>query len=400
MAVYALTIIPIILGILYFLFGNAKLKQFANATSTKLYIRNNFIKQELKAKRIMLIAASLAIPLLFSLLLLIFAEANKATLFNDVEIWNGVVTAKTRNHGTYDESYNCNCKTKTRRVPYSDTVGSGKNARSVTKYRTESYEECDTCYRKWYTVKWNCSTTVGDFSLGKRESQSSSIYEITNPPEYERIVVGEPAAKTNTYVNYVQASDQSILKKRQQNTPTAYAIPEYPTRVYELYKIDRFFNDINLSEAQVNEWKNLVANVNRDVGSQKQANVIVMVTKHSLDYADFVEAKWDGLNKNDILLVIGVDASGQIGWASVKSWTKSENFKIALRDRVMAQKSLDPQAIGAIIREEVLSKFVRQKMESYKYLEDEVLPPMSLIIVWLLSMLVVPVLFHVQFNRI
>ena len=125
-----------------------------------------------------------------------------------------------------------------------------------------------------------------------------------------------------------------------------------------------------------------------------------MITKKNLDFADYVEAKWDGLNKNDILLVVGVDSNNKVSWASVRSWTKSEDFKIALRDRVMAQKELDPQAIGAIIREEVLSKFVRQKMESYKYLEDEILPPMSMIVIWLLSMLVVPVFFRVQFNRI
>lgn len=399
MAVYALTIIPIIIAILYFLFGNVKLNKYLEVHRSRGRMPN-FLTQQVKTKRIMLAAASFTIAVGYSLMLLGFAEANKASVFNDVEIWNGVVANKTRTHGTYDEPYDCNCKTKTRKVSYSTTVGSGKNARSVTKYRTESYEVCDTCYRKWFTVKWECQTTIGNFNLGKQQSVLPTIYEVANPVAYERIVIGEPAAKTNTYVNYVQASDQSLIKKRQGSIPAGYTIPEYPTRIYDLYKVDRFFTDVPLDGPAASAWQTEVANINRDVGSKKQANVIVMVTKNNLDYADYVEAKWDGLNKNDILLVIGVDSNKQVVWASIRSWTKSENFKIALRDRVMAQKSLDPQVIGAIIREEVLSKFVRQKMESYKYLEDEILPPMSMIVIWLLSMLVVPVFFRVQFNRI
>lgn len=399
MAVYALIIIPIIVGILYFFFGNAKLNQYIEIHRSRGRLPN-FLSQQVKTKRYMLIATAFGIAIGFSIMLLMFAEANKASVFNDVEIWNGVVTNKTRTHGTFDESYNCNCKTKTRKVSYSTTVGSGKNARSVTEYRTESYEVCDTCYRKWFTVNWECQTTIGNFNLGKQQSMLPTIYEVPNPVAYERIVIGEPAAKTNTYVNYIQASDQSLIKKRQGSIPAGYVIPEYPTKIYDLYKVDRFFTDVPLGEPASSAWQKEVANINRDVGPKKQANVILMVTKNNLDYADYVEAKWDGLNKNDILLVIGVDSNKQVTWASIRSWTKSENFKIALRDRVMAQKELDPQAIGAIIREEVLSKFVREKMESYKYLEDEILPPMSMIVIWLLSMLVVPLFFRVQFNRI
>ena len=243
MAVYALTIIPIIIGILYFFFGNAKLNKYLEVHRSRGRMPN-FLSQQVKIKRIMLVVASIAITVGYSLILLGFAEANKASVFNDVEIWNGVVTNKTRTHGTYDEPYNCNCKTKTRKVSYTTTVGSGKNARSVTKYRTESYEVCDTCYRKWFTVKWECQSTIGNFSIGKKESILPSVYEVPNPQEYERIVIGEPAAKTNTYVNYVQASDQSLIKKRKGSIPAGYVIPEYPTNIYHLYKLDRFFTDV------------------------------------------------------------------------------------------------------------------------------------------------------------
>ena len=218
MAVYALTIIPIIIGILYFFFGNVKLNNYLEVHRSR-GMMPNFLSQQVKTKRIMLVAASIAIAVGYSLMLLGFAEANKASVFNDVEIWNGVVTNKTRTHGTYDEPYNCNCKTKTRKVSYTTTVGSGKNARSVTKYRTESYEVCDTCYRKWFTVNWECQTTIGNFNLGKQQSVLPTIYEVANPVAYERIVIGEPAAKTNTYVNYAQASDQSLIKKRQGSIP-------------------------------------------------------------------------------------------------------------------------------------------------------------------------------------
>ena len=59
----------------------------------------------------------------------------------DTEVWTGKVTAKDRDHGSYVESYDCNCR----------SVSCGKGCTT---------SKCDTCYRDHYTVDWTADTTV------------------------------------------------------------------------------------------------------------------------------------------------------------------------------------------------------------------------------------------------
>ena len=63
------------------------------------------------------------------LIAIVFA-ASYGSAVSDTEIWNGQVVSKERKHGTYEESYDCNCRTV-----YS---GTGKDRTSSTKCDTFS----------------------------------------------------------------------------------------------------------------------------------------------------------------------------------------------------------------------------------------------------------------------
>jgi hypothetical protein len=309
-------------------------------------------------------------------------HSNKAELFTDIEVWNGRVNSKDRLHGQYSESYDCNCRTKKRRVSYTTTVGSGKNARSETRYRTETYTECDTCYRQWYTVKWVCNTTFGSIAIADTKALSPTVYNVSDPERYTKIVIGDPASITKPYTNYVQGSEFSILKRRQQQIPTDVKIAAYPTAIYDIYKLDRFITDVDMSVEDKKKWNTMVSELNRDVAGKKQANIVVYVTKYGSNFADMLEAKWDGVNKNDIVLVIGM-SENKIGWSKVISWTKREDFKIHVRDRVNALPVLDSSAVSAILSQEVADKFERRQMKDFQYLENEVSVSTTGIIFWI-----------------
>jgi hypothetical protein len=87
----------------------------------------------------------------------------------DVEIWNGALVSKDRNHGSYQQSYECRCRTVTR--------GSGDN-----RYTTRV---CDTCWRTIYTVTWSFDTTVGNMLVNRRESRSRGVYRADDPEIYD-----------------------------------------------------------------------------------------------------------------------------------------------------------------------------------------------------------------------
>lgn len=56
--------------------------------------------------------------------------------------------------------------------------------------------------------------------------------------------------------------------------PPEIKIPAYPTNVYDIYKINRFFPDLPFTQSELDQWNEMVANLNRDVGGPKQANII------------------------------------------------------------------------------------------------------------------------------
>ena len=85
---------------------------------------------------------------------------------SDTEIINGKITGKERVHGTYEESYSCNCRSES----YRNSDGSS-SSRTV----------CDTCYRTHYTVHWNCSSTVGGYTIDSEDSLSSLVYGYPDP---------------------------------------------------------------------------------------------------------------------------------------------------------------------------------------------------------------------------
>ena len=377
MSVVIFAFIPFIFGMLYLAMASLKIQK----KEIPSFFRNSAVTRKKRMWWSSMVVAFLICCA--SAASLLFANMQyKAEAFSDIEVWNGRVVGKDRKHGEYTENYDCNCRTKTRRVSYTDTVRSGKTTQTVTKYRNETYTECDTCHRQWYTVKWTCATTFGEIKIANKESLSTSVYNTPDPTAYERIVIGDPASTTREYTNYLQGAEHSILAQRARTIPAEYKIPPYPTNIYNIYKLDRFFTDVQMTDTDKAAWTKMVSDLNRDVGGRKQANIIVYVTSHNLDFADAVEARWDGLNKNDIVLVIGVNGES-VKWAKVMSWTKREDFKINVRDRVMALPKLDMAAVSAILTEEVATRFERRHMKDFEYLDNEVQAPMSFVAWWM-----------------
>lgn len=288
------------------------------------------------------------------------------------EILNGTVTNKTREHGSFTESYDCHCKT----VSYSD------------KGKRKSKRSCDTCHQTWYTVKWKCDTTIGAIPVASKKSKFQTVYATPNPPIYDNIVIGDPAAKTHSYVNYVSAANESLYKTQMKQIPPNIKIPPYPTIVYNLYKVDRFYSDIDLANRQA--WIDMVANLNKEVGAVKQANIIIVVTKEPAYYADLLNASWNGVNKNDIVVVIGTASEAEpISWVRVLSWTKREDFKLGVRDKLMDLKSLDINAVHDTIASEVKGSFERRKMEEFSYLSEEQRMPVEYSMIYNIVILLV-----------
>lgn len=284
----------------------------------------------------------------------------------DTEIWNGKVVAKDRQHGNYQRSYDCNCRSV-----------STRNSDGTTSTR----RECDTCYEDRYTVKWQCDTTVGQYTIKSLDEGSRSVYQTPDPRRYAEIQVGDPASKKSTYVNYIQAVPNSLFTAASGDLKKKFEklIPEYPDQVYDFYKLNRFLTPgVKVNDKQ--DWNDALSMGLRDLGPKKQVNAIIVIANtNDVNYEYALRDAWEGANKNDVVLIIGSTEYPKIDFVRVLSWTKSESFKIQLRDEVMDKGVIDISIVNTMLTH-IDKNFQRREMKEFQYLDGEIDPPEWLVI--------------------
>lgn len=304
---------------------------------------------------IMLVLTSLAV----------FGTRASATL--DTEIHNGRITGKSRIHDTYEESYECMC--------------------STSKVNGQDIRTCQTCYTTHYTVEWIAESTLGPFLVDKvDDTNKKDAYEAPNPKRWLNVIVGEPAAKTSFYTNYVQAVPNSLFTPSSSQLTQQFAalVPPYPDSVFDLYRINRVLTP-GFSLPDTARWNHELGMVLRDLGPKKQVNAILVIAKTAdPNYEYALRDAWEGANKNDVVVVIGSTEYPKIEWVRIISWTKSEIFKIKLKDRIEDLGTINDQVIPSIA-DEISKSFERRRMREFKYLEAEIDPPTWAIVLLLLA---------------
>jgi len=277
----------------------------------------------------------------------------------DVEIWNGVVTNKKVDDGSYVRTYQCNCRSQS----------CGKDCTTTV---------CDTCYEDRYTRSYDGFTTVGNFTFDSIDTTSRSRRNSFPPPlTYKRCVVGEPASREHGYTNYVQAVPQSLFSDTTSVEKYVGKIPNYP-RVFNFYHINRVLNVG--SSVPGNTQTALNDQLNQaliSLGKSKQANIVVIFTNIAdPSYRYAVEKAWLGGEKNDIVLFIGTQDGKTVQWADVMTWalnSGNELFHVKMRDG-LKQLPIDATQLSTFIASTIAKEFDRPEMADYQYLESEVQP--------------------------
>lgn len=280
---------------------------------------------------------------------------------HDVEILNGQITGKTRVHDSYVRSYSCNCT----------TTGTGTNART----------SCQTCYEDRYTVTWDAQSTIGSFRIDHSDSGSRRVYSKPNPPFYDTIKPGDPAARRNSYTNYIKAAPDSLFSPAAKELREQYAsqIPAYPSEMYDLYKVDRVL-PVGITVPNLAEWNQKLSLMLRTVGPRNQANaVIVLVNTDDPNYLYALRDAWVNGKKNDVVVVVGASKFPERAtWVGVLAFTEREIFQVQLRDAVLALPSLTADGVIGAIENSIEGSYVRRSMEKFEYLATEIDPPLWL----------------------
>jgi len=87
---------------------------------------------------------------------------------------------------------------------------------------------------------------------------------------------------------------------------------------------------------------------------------------------------WQGGEKNDVVVFIGVNKDKTIAWADVMTWalnSGNELLQVALRDKLLTMGTIDQETVSSTVIAEVSTKYVRPKMKDYEYIKDSIDPP-------------------------
>lgn len=302
---------------------------------------------------------------------------SRSVATSDVEIINGAVTGKTRVHGTYEESYQCNCST--------DSKG---------------HTSCQTCYRTHYTVDWDVQSTVGEIQIQRLDSTWASVYATPDPAFYVSATQGDPVARRHSYTNYIQAVPNSLFTPSSESLKKKFAqiIPAYPDNIHDYYNLNRVLTPgVNVPIA--GQLNTDIANALRALGPKKEVNVIIVIANTSdANYEYALRDAWENGNKNDAIVVIGSTRYPKIDFVRIISWTKNELLKVELRD-IISDHAVVDNALTGIIMTQVDKNFERRRMREFKYLESEIDPPAWVLILVLVSVFGAAVFAYVTINN-
>lgn len=292
---------------------------------------------------------------------------------HDIEIWNGEVTKKVREHDYWLETYQCNC--------YTTCSGSGDSQVCT--------EHCSICTRDHYTVDWFLRTTIGNIRIKYLDREWKSVYNEPDPPIYKQAYVGQPCSRESSYVNYIRAVPESIFNFTQGSTLETFIdlIPEYPT-IYNKYFVDRVLTP-GMEIKNKQQFDETLDNHLKTLGPAKQANIIVVVVP-TVDqtYRHALEEAWVGGKKNDIIVVIGARNYPKIDW--VDTITLGSNMgnslmTVTMRDELVKIGTLeDVTPVADTIADVVNNLFDRTPMVEFEYLKDEIKPPFWVVILALI----------------
>ena len=149
--------------------------------------------------------------------------------------------------------------------------------------------------------------------------------------------------------------------------------------------------DVSVPDAAA--WNKDLAELNADMGSMRQVNVVVVLARgKSRDWFKTLERHWIGGKKNDAVIVICLNSDDTIAWVESMAWTDRAYFRVRLRDDIQSIGKLDRVAIFGAIRADVAEYYKRKPMSDFAYLRASITPSATEYFVGLFFSLLVAVL--------
>jgi hypothetical protein len=203
----------------------------------------------------------------------------------------------------------------------------------------------------FYDMHRHYHTDDGDMYYGQWKGEDKTLEPVTATETYEN----RPRAATNVY--HFDKPDTAEIKE--------YGLFEYP-KIYNVFHQELILGVDN------DEAEKKLQILNARLGGPKQVRVFILVFKNQPRQAGIMQENyWEGGNKNEFVVCIGIDDQHRITWAHDFSWTEREDAKVEVRTFIEGKSYLPLVDIVDYLSKEMTDKWERKDFADFDYLNIE-----------------------------
>ena len=109
-------------------------------------------------------------------------------------------------------------------------------------------------------------------------------------------------------------------------------------------------------------------------GKEKQVNPFLYIAKtNDMLFKDALEAYYKKGNKNDSILILGIDDSNKIVWSDSINWSKDKTFEVSMKKDFIDLNINDVKNVISKYDNNLNNNWKRLSMEEeYGYLKEEI----------------------------
>jgi hypothetical protein len=207
-------------------------------------------------------------------------------------------------------------------------------------------------------------------------SKDGNEYYSDYDNKFENII---PLTKINYYENRITHS-KNVFNYEQLNSQEVSQVYKYPDlNIFDLSNNFQYLIGINDNKAN-----HLLASWNAKLGAIKRVAIFLLIYPNKLQDVSFLQERyWQGGNKNELVVCVGIDSKNNITWSRVFSWTTSEGLKPSLSSSIMSMKKFDDIKIINLIGELTNKLWVKRDFREFNYITVDVPTWVNVIIVLL-----------------
>ena len=273
---------------------------------------------------------------------------------------------------TYDEPWD---EWITEQCSEEECSGSGETRTCHTRYY-------DCSHRDYHGPEWEAITNVGT-AVSISESQFNEATMLWGNKQFIDMHRDYYREDGDRYMTNMPDSANQVLSprilgySREGKYENKIIVSRNVFRFREIQKdeIDRhgLYTWSSQSVFGINDQltSRIIDNANYLYGAQKQLSMKLLVFKNKPMDAGFAqESYWNGGNKNEFTVCVGVNSDSLVSWVKVISWTKNELLKIQVRDSILDMKTFKPNKVAVYMVTTIPNKFIRREFKEFDYLPD------------------------------